>query len=184
MTETRKIFIKSLISGLKIDVDGNPFEYQAVVDGAEYIKEADFMDFYNEARKRNTFGDGVKAIIETAEQFKPADSTSSEVDIKAKELIELVAIMNRQIEKDHARTSIDFNTLLANVNFPTLSKEDEAILSRVKPCYDLKQLIAKNTNGWGSVEQLNAYKQAIQNTHKVELLSSDVKKMIPNMKRK
>lgn len=163
MTETKKIFIKSLISGLKIDVEGNPFEYQAVVDGVEFINECDFMDFYNEARKINTYGDGVKAIIETAELFKPQSLEIDQVEIKAKELIELVHAMNYTIEKEHAKTGIDFNTLLDDVIFTALSEEDEQILNNVSPCFNMKLLIAKDNLGWGTIEQLQAYKNAIRN---------------------
>ena len=71
MDNTRKIFIKSLINSLKIEVENNPFEYQTVVDEVEHIQEQDFMRFYSECRAENTFGDGMKAIINTAKKFKP-----------------------------------------------------------------------------------------------------------------
>jgi len=178
MTETRKIFIKSLISGLKIDVEENPFEYQAVVDGVEFIKEADFMDFYNGCRKRNTYGDGVKAIIETAEQFKPIGIDLTE--IKAKELIGLVESINTKIGKEAIQMGQGFEYLVSIVKLPGVSESDMAILNQVKPYSDHKQLIINIRLYTTSVEQLKAFIRAIEysNSYVGAIENSQVRKMI------
>ena len=67
---TRDLFIKSLISGLKIEVENNPFEYQAVVDSVENIKEDEFMDFYNECRSEKSYGDGMASLKVVAERYE------------------------------------------------------------------------------------------------------------------
>jgi len=103
-----------------------------------------------------------------------------ETELKAKELIDLVHGMDYAIEQKHSETSIDYNTLLNDVKFPTLSDEDKAILNNVAPHYGLKVLIANIRTYQTTKDALNAFKQAIKQSERSGSLeiSSDVRKMI------
>ena len=64
---SRNELAKALVKELKLD--NNIFSYQAVAEEIESIQEHQFMDFYKKAVMQNTFGNGLKAIIQTVKMI-------------------------------------------------------------------------------------------------------------------
>jgi len=99
-----------------------------------------------------------------------------EIEEKAKELIEFVHSAYLDVEREHAQTGIDFDSCLKALKFNSLSKEDEAVLNNVKPYKNLKTLV-KNINAYAtSLEQVKAFKNALQ-YQPTETLIESVKNM-------
>ena len=158
MNLSRNELIKALVKGLKLD--DNIFNYQAVAEEIEHINENRFMDFFKTVMSKDNFGNGLKVIIDTVEQFKPI--TIDNVEIKAKELIDLVKTLNDVIYQEHITSGVSFDDLLKRVSFPSVSKDDIAILNNVKPYCDFKTLIASINHYGTSLECLNAFKSAVK----------------------
>lgn len=85
-----------------------------------------------------------------------------ETEEKAKELIKLVKGMNESVYQQHIKTGIRFDDLINKVMFPTVEDEIIAILDRVKP-YGSHKLLVSNINAYQtSIEQLQAFKNALK----------------------
>ncbi len=104
MNLDRKELAKALVKGLKLD--DNVFNYQAVLEEISTIQDHQFMDFYKATMGAESYGNGLKAIIDTAEQFKPV--IIDDVEQEAKELIELCEGLNTQIGNYAKRMGEDF----------------------------------------------------------------------------
>lgn len=89
-------------------------------------------------------------------------------ELKAKELIKLVEGMNHSIYLESEKGMGTFDDLLEAVSFPTVCEDTKAILSKVKPFYDLKQLIKGINTYQTSVEQIKAFKQALSQPQAIE----------------
>ncbi len=175
MDNIRKEFIKEVLETLKIP--SGAFNIGTVALEIEHITN---LRAFHKALfgTQHSYLNGMDRIIKVAEQFKPQDQVD-EIELKAKQLIKLIHDMNYAIEKDHAKMSIDFNILLKHVEFKDVNEEDLAILNSVKPCCNLKLLIAKDTSGWTSQEQLRAFVQALKQIDGGSLaIDSKLKKMI------
>lgn len=94
---------------------------------------------------------------------------------KAKELISLVYAMNDTIYREHIKTGISFDRLLAAAKFPSVSDEDIAILNNVKPHYNLKSLIAGISQYANTAEQLQAFKNAITQSKRGLMIGNEIK---------
>lgn len=177
MTTKREELITALITGLKIEED--VYAIETVKESTEFLNEAQYLDFYQEVMKEDTFGNGVKAVLKIADKFKPQIVITDEVEAKAKELIKLAHDMNAQIFRDSEHMEVTFDDLLQVVEFPTTCKADIAILDNVKP-YNSHKLLIGNINAYAtSIEQLQAFIGAIkQSTTETLEISGDVKKMI------
>jgi len=179
MTTKRAELINALIRGLKIDED--IYAIETVKEKTEFLNESQYLDFYQSVMDEDAFGNGVKAVINVAERFKPQIIEVDELEIKAKELIDLVRAMNDAIYRDHAKTGIAFDNLLNGVKFPNVSADDIVILNNVRPHYNLKLLIGGINTYQTSIDALNAFKNAITNNH-LAIENSSVSKMIRGLK--
>lgn len=155
---SRNELIKALVKGLKLD--DNIFNYQAVAEEIETVQEKDFMDFYKATMAENTYGNGLQAIMKTAEQFKPQQTDLTEV--KAKELIEMCYGINDKVFEDAKMSGRTFDDQMAGTIFKGISDTDIAILNQVKPYTDHKQLFSNMSCYATGLEQLNAFKRAIE----------------------
>jgi len=173
---SRNELIKALVKGLKLD--DNIFNYQSVAEETEQIQEHQFVDFYKAVMSADTFGNGLKAIIKTAEQFKPQHQDLTE--IKAKELIQMVESINTKIGEDAKQRGEGFEHLVSVVKLPGVSESDMAILNQVKPYTDHKQLIINIRHYATSLEQLKAFKDAVEysQSYSGAIENSRVKKLI------
>jgi len=177
MKLSRNELTKALVKGLKLD--DNIFNYQAVAEEIEHIRESQFMDFYKTVMATNTYGNGLQAIIKIAETYKSQVNEVDHIELKAKELIALVKGMNESVYQTHIKTGVRFEDLINKVMFPTVSDDDIAILNQVKP-YCSHKLLISNINAYQtSIEQLHAFKWAVNQTEKQSLvIGLDVRKMI------
>jgi len=109
-----------------------------------------------------------------------------EVEQKAKELIELVHSMNNQVYADAKRMGTQFEDLLKLVKFPQVNDDDIAILNQVKPHNDLKQLISNIYTYQTGLEQLKAFKNAVNysGTYAGAIENNKVKTALSHMKHK
>lgn len=154
---SRNELIKALVKGLKLD--DNIFNYQAVAEEVTHIKESKFVDFYKAAMSAEAYGNGLKAIIDTADKFKPV--VIDDVEQEAKELIELCEGLNTQIRKDAERMGEDFKKLVYSVKTPTLDTDKIVVLNNVKPYQDYRELIINIRHYQTAKDSLEAFKRAI-----------------------
>jgi len=159
---SRNELTKALVKGLKLD--DNIFNYQAVAEEIEQIQEFQFMDFYKAVMNADTFGNGIKAIIQTAEQFKPTDSTQSNIELKAKELIQWCENANSQVFDNANKSGRTFDDELRGTKFTSLSDNDLYVLNQVKPYSDHKSLIGNIRGYQTSEEALKAFMSALKYT--------------------
>ena len=173
---SRNELIKALVKGLKLD--DNIFNYQAVAEEVTHIKESKFVDFYKAAMSAEAYGNGLKAIIDTAEKFKPV--VIDDVEQEAKELIELCEGLNTQIRKDAERMGEDFKKLVYAAKFPTLDTDKIVVLNNVKPYRDFKELIINVRNYQTAKDCLEAFMSAIRYTDKsiTGIENGEVRQMI------
>jgi len=172
-------FIKAIMLSLKIE--SNPFISATIDEFIAHIKPNEYKSFMTALfGSQHAYLNGIDRVAKVAETFKEVILEVDEVELKAKELIDLVHSMDYTIELKHAETSIDYNTLLNDVKFPTLSKDDEAILNNVKPYCSYKLLISNIRAYQTTKDALNAFIQAVKQSEKSGSLeiSSDVRKMI------
>ncbi len=69
MDNLRKSMIEELMNTLKIP-QGN-FNFGTIADELEHISNDNLKDFYRAVMSAESYGNGMKAIIQTAENFKP-----------------------------------------------------------------------------------------------------------------
>lgn len=167
---------KALIKGLKLD--DNIFNYEAVNDEVASIQEHKYMDFYKDVMAKESYGNGLKAIIDTAKQFKPV--VIDNVEEEAKELIALCESLNTIIRRDAEAKGEDFKKLVYCAKFPTLDIDKIVILDNVLPHYSHKELIINIRHYQTAKDALDAFKYAIKNVDKslASIESSRVQKMI------
>jgi len=173
---SRNELIKALVKGLKLD--DNIFNYQAVAEEIGLVPENQFMDFYKATMSAEAYGNGLKAIIDTVEKFKPA--INNNVEQEAKELIALCEGLNTQIGNDAKRIGEDFKKLVYKAKFPTIDNDKIVVLDNVKPHCSHKDLIINIRHYQTSRDQLEAFKSAIRYTDKslMAIESGAVRKMI------
>ncbi len=155
---SRNELIKALVKGLKLD--DNIFNYQVVDEEVKNIRDHQFMDFYKATMGAESYGNGLKAIIDTAEKFKPV--IIDDVEQEAKELIELCEGLNTQIGNDAKRMGEDFKKLVYAAKFPTLDTDKIAVLNSVKPHRDHRVLIINIRHYQTAKDSLEAFKSAIR----------------------
>ena len=158
MTTKRRELIDALIGGLNIEED--IYAIETVSEKTEHLQESQYLDFYQTVMAENTYGNGVKAVIKVAEQFKPVNVDL--VEVKAKELIEFVHSMNHTIFENAKMSGRTFEDELKGTKFLGLRDKDKAILNQVKPYCEYKQLISNISCYGTSLEQLKAFKSAVE----------------------
>jgi len=161
MDNLRKEFIKEILETLKIPLGA--FNVGTVADEIKHIPDTDLRAFHKALfGTDHSFLNGMDRIIKVAEQFKPVHKDLTEV--KAKELILFCETANTQIGEYCIAKGIDFVEHVRNNVRLKLSDEDIAILNQVKSHQDHKQLIIKIRQFPNSLEQLNAFKRAVEYT--------------------
>ena len=156
---SRNELIKALVKGLKLD--DNIFNYQSVAEETEQIQEHQFMDFYKAVMSTNTFGNGLKAVIDVAERFKPVVQDNY-METKAKDLIAWCESANETIYLDAKESNRSFEEQLRGTKFPSLNDSDMAILNQVKPYCEYKRLISEINHYQDSKVQLKAFVDALK----------------------
>ena len=181
MDNFRKSLIEELMLTLKIP-QGN-FNFGTIADELREITNERLKEFYKLVMTSDSYGNGMKAIIQVAEQFKPKplepiiDATTAE----AKRLISACETMNTILFKECNNIGIPFEDYVMDYEFNNLQDSTKALLSAVKPYSDYKRLIINIRRYQTSSDALNAFKQAIIQVGKSEyamIENSRVKKML------
>lgn len=68
MDLTKTELTKAIIKSLKIDM--NPFNYEAINEAIDLVPVERYMEFYKQVLKIDSYGNGVKAVLEISENFK------------------------------------------------------------------------------------------------------------------
>lgn len=180
MQLTKAELVKALVKGLKLDE--NIFNYATIEEEISHIRQGDYIEFYKQVLKADTFGNGIKAIIKTAEQFKPVP-IKDDTTTKAKQLIGLVHAMSDTIYQKHIESCISFDVLLDAASFPTTSKEDIAVLNNVAPYFNHKRLIGNINIYPNALEQLEAFKKALnKKSESLHIENNKVRQLIGGMR--
>ena len=161
MTDKRRELINALIGGLGINKDA--YAIDTLKEKTELLKESQYLDFYQEVMKENSFGNGIKAVLNVLDRFCPApleqitDATTAE----AKRLISACETMNTILFKECNNIGIPLEDYVMNYEFNNLQDSTKALLNAVKPYNNYKQLIINIRVGWTSFGQIEAFKRAI-----------------------
>jgi len=158
MTTKRAELINAIISGLSIEED--PYAIETVNEKTESLDESQYLDFYQAVMAANTFGNGVKAVIEVAEQFKPKEINHAKS--KAEFLIRAVEAMNTVLWNEARDVKRVFEDFVEEYEFDNVSNESKAILNNVAPYYDIAQLTINIRQYQTGSDAITAFKRAIE----------------------
>jgi len=177
MNNIKSEFVNAIMISLKIEK--NPFIVSTIDEFTKDIHPANYKAFMTALfGSQHAYLNGIDRVAKVAETFKEVILEVDHTEIKAKELIDLVKGMNESIYRDSEHMEVTFDDLLEVVKFPTVCKDDVAILSQVKPFNDMKLLI-KNINTYQTtMEAIRAFKSAIELSGNSEQLSYEVNKML------
>lgn len=154
----RSELTKALIKGLKLD--NNVFNYQTVDEEIENIQEKDYMSFFKAVMKEDTYGNGLKAIMQVAEDFKPTNKDA--LTEKAKRIISFTESFNSQISEESQAQGQDFIQMVHCVKIPDSYNKTLAVMDLIKPYYNAKEFIINIRRYQTSENTLIAVKDALE----------------------
>ena len=166
MDNFRKSLIEELMLTLKIP-QGN-FNFATIASEIELISNDRLKEFYKLVMISDSYGNGMKAIIQVAEQFKPKplepiiDATTAE----ARRLISACETMNTILFNECNKLGIPFDDYVRDYNFTNLQASTKALLNAVKPYKDYKRLIVNIRHYPTSIDTENAFKKAITHSNR------------------
>ncbi len=158
MDDYRKEFIKELLETLKIPTGA--FNIAVVSEEIVHITNQDLREFYKAVLSADTYGNGMKAVIKTAELFKV--EKIDRVELKAKEFIRLAHTMNIVVFDNSRASGRTFEDELKGTRFTNVSQRVIEILDNVAPHYNHKNLIANIRTYSTAVSELTAFKNALK----------------------
>lgn len=161
MDNFRKSLIEELMLTLKIP-QGN-FNFATIADEIKNIPNDRLKDFYKKVMSADSFGNGMKSIIQTAEQFnpKPLEPIEDAITAEAKRLITACEQMNTILFNECNKIGIPFDDYVRDYEFKNIQDSTKALLSQIKPYCDYKRLIINIRRYQTSKDALNAFKTAI-----------------------
>lgn len=161
LEKARTAMIEELMITLKIPQGS--FNFGTIKDEISHISNENLRDFYRAVVSADSFGNGMKAIIDTAQLFKPKEIVGGVdlIEVKAKKLITLVHTMSDKVFEDAQKLGTQFDTLLKIVKFPNISDNTIAILDNVAPHYNHKTLVGNIRTYQTSKDALDAFKKAL-----------------------
>jgi len=68
MSLTKQELSKAIVSSLKIDA--NPFNYETINEAIDQVPIEKYMEFYKEVLKVDSYGNGIKAVLDISEKYK------------------------------------------------------------------------------------------------------------------
>lgn len=185
MDKFRHALIEELMLTLKIP-QGN-FNFATIESEIKNISNDDLVKFYKMAISADSFGNGMKAIIHTAEYFnpKPLEQLEDTTTAEAKRLIMACEQMNTILFDECNKRGIPFDDYVRDYEFKNIQDSTKALLSQIKPYCDYKRLIINIRRYQTSKDALNAFKTAILQSGKKNsamIENNRVKNMIGRMK--
>lgn len=135
-------FVKGLLETLKIPTTA--FNIALVKEEIEAIDKADLREFYKAVVTADTFGNGMKAIINTAKDFKPEeknilDGTEQKAKAMYKKFYAEQSAMITYAQKNRDKISNDrdwFNS----IDYSNLKRTDGTLVYTKQEIYVLKEL--------------------------------------------
>jgi len=168
LTQDQLLTIEALIEELMLTLKipkGN-FNRSLIEDEIINIPFERLKDFYREVMLAESFGNGLKCIVQTAEKFKP--QKMNRIEEKAKELIELTHTMNSVVFNSSRSSGRTFEEELKGTKFVNVPPKIISILDNVAPFYSHKKLIADIRTYPTAKDELIAFVSAITTHRKVE----------------
>lgn len=158
MDDIKDEFIKAIMMSLKLNK--NPFIYSTIDEYIAHLQPTDYKSFMSELfGVHHSYLNGLDRVAKVAETFKPV--SIDETEAKANELIALVYSMNETVFENAKTSGRTFEDELKGTKFRNIDDEI-VILNQVKPYTDYKQLVSKVSCYATSLEQLQAFKNAIK----------------------
>lgn len=166
MDNFRKSLIEELMLTLKIP-QGN-FNFATIASEIEFISNDKLKDFYKAVMTAESFGNGMKAIITTAESFKPKqlEQLVCASTAEAKRLITACEDMNTILFNESNKYGLAFEDYVRDYNFTNIQDSTKALLNQVAPYYEYKNLIINIRRYQTSKDAESAFKKAIENSNK------------------
>ena len=144
MDNFREEFIKGLLETLKIPATA--FNIAIVSDEIESVSNENLREFYREVVSADTFGNGMKAIIKTAENYKPVTELSLKLSNSRNEAKEMYKKFYSQCTRMMNFTSANRNKypndekFFANMDYKALKQSDGTKTYTKRELYVLEQL--------------------------------------------
>lgn len=146
MSLTKTELSKAIIKSLKID--SNPFNYEAINEAIDLVPVERYMEFYKQVIKVDSYGNGIKAVMEISEKFKneKTDNILIGTHEQAKAMYdkfyhECCAMLD-YTQKDRNKTPSD-REFFRNIPYSELKRTDGS------PTYTKQELYVLNTLGGG-----------------------------------
>lgn len=155
---------------LTLKIPQGNFNFSTIASEIEFIGNDKLKDFYKAVMTAESFGNGMKAIITTAESFKPkpleqlADATTAEAQL----LISACEEMNTILFHESNKFGIPFDDYVMKYQFNNLQERTKALLDTVKPHCSHKLLIINIRHYQTSVDAINAFKSAILRSERTD----------------
>jgi len=162
MDNFRKAIIEELMTTLKIP-NGN-INFSTIADEIKEIPDEHLKSFYKAAIIADTYGNGMKAILQAAQEFKPKPLVPIEdpITTEAKRLIAGCESMNRILFDEAQKRGVFFEDFVADCGFTNILDKTKEVLDAVKPYCDYKKLIISINHYQSSIDKINAFESAVK----------------------
>ena len=142
MDDFREEFIKGLLETLKIPVTA--FNIALILDEIELISNADLRRFYREVVSADTYGNGIKAVVNIAKKFKAAEKDMLEgTEQKAKAMYDKFYAQQAAItdySQKHRDEVPNDREWFKKINYSKLKNRDGSKTYTKQELYVLKEL--------------------------------------------
>lgn len=173
MSLTKTELSKAVIKSLKID--SNPFNYEAINEAIDLVPVERYMDFYKQILKADTYGNGIKAVLEISEMFKTerTDNLLAGTHEQAKAMYdkfyhECCAMLD-YTQKDRNKTPND-REFFKNVSYSELKRTDGT------KAYSKQELYVLNALGGG--EWLLGIRLALSSKEIIDKIEKTIKQAV------
>lgn len=173
MNLTKTELSKAIIKSLKID--SNPFNYEAINEAIDLVPVERYMEFYKQILKVDTYGNGIKAVLEISENYKNektdnllAGTRQQAEDMYYKFYSECCAMLD-YTQKDRNKTPSD-REFFINVPYSELKRTDGT------STYTRQELYVLNALGGG--EWLIGIRLALSSKEIIDKIEKIIKEAV------
>lgn len=173
MDLTKTELSKAIIKSLKIDI--NPFNYEAINEAIDLVPVERYMEFYKQILKVDTYGNGIKAVLEISENYKNektdnllAGTRQQAEDMYYKFYSECCAMLD-YTQKDRNKTPSD-REFFINVPYSELKRTDGIAT------YTKQELYILNALGGG--EWLIGIRLALSSKDLIDKIEKTIKEAV------
>lgn len=173
MSLTKQELSKAIVSSLKIDA--NAFNYETINEAIDLVPAERYMEFYKQILKVDTYGNGIKAVLEISEMFKTerTDNLLAGTHEQAKAMYdkfyyECCAMLD-YTQKDRNKTPND-REFFKNVPYSELKRTDGT------KTYSKQELYVLNALGGG--EFLLGIRLALSSKEIIDKIEKTIKQAV------